>query len=62
VSDQSPLSGSKEGVAFDVRCACAGSKSAVFVFNEQFSYKGFAETVVISTHSFANVEIPYLEI
>ena len=37
MSDQSPLSGSEEGVAFYVGCACAGSETAVLVFDEEFS-------------------------
>ena len=37
MSNERPLGGSKECVAFDVRCACAGSKASIFVLNEEFS-------------------------
>lgn len=37
MSNESPLSGSKECVAFDVRCASAGSKASILVFDEEFS-------------------------
>jgi hypothetical protein len=45
VSDESPLCGAEERVAFHIGGACSCSKSAVFVFNQKFPDERFAQTV-----------------
>ena len=62
MSDQGPLSGSEECMTFHVRCACAGSKSAILVFDQELTDQGFAKAVTVNTRSYENAELAYLDI
>lgn len=47
MTDECPLCCAEEGMGLDIRCTGSGSKTAVFIFDEQLADQGLAKTVLM---------------